>query len=298
MNVPNPSPETPSDAPPEAPDESAPEEVSEETPETVPGAGYDPRIDPRIDPGHLKLLEAILFASTEPLSERALAYRLPEGTELAPLLSVLRDHYADRGVNLVRAGKSWAFRTAPDLAQQLNKEVDVPRKLSRAAVETLAIIAYHQPVTRAEIEEVRGVGLSRGTLDVLLEANWIRPKGRRRTPGRPMTWGTTDGFLDHFGLEDVRDLPGMNELKAAGLLDPGPAISVYGAAEKKAGKGGENEGAQLELIPGNDDNGGENGDESVSEEADTPPAGSLEDVSESADAPEPLDPNDGETGRA
>ena len=177
MNVPNSSPETP----PDAPDESALESASEEKPETGPGAGRDPRIDPR----HLKLLEAILFASTEPLSERALAYRLPEGTALEPLLAVLQDHYSDRGVNLVRAGKSWAFRTAPDLAQQLNKEIDTPRKLSRAAVETLAIIAYHQPVTRAEIEEVRGVGLSRGTLDVLLEANWIRPKGRRRTPGRP-----------------------------------------------------------------------------------------------------------------
>ncbi len=240
MNVANPSPETP------------------------------PEIKSEIEPGHLKLLEAILFASTEPLSERALAYRLPEGTELAPLLSALRDHYADRGVNLARAGKSWAFRTAPDLAQQLNKEIDTPRKLSRAAVETLAIIAYHQPVTRAEIEEVRGVGLSRGTLDVLLEANWIRPKGRRRTPGRPMTWGTTDGFLDHFGLDDVRDLPGMDELKAAGLLDSGPAISVYASAAKKAG---ENEGAQLELIEGGDDNGGEN-----------------------ADTLEPLDPDDGEAG--
>ncbi len=277
MNISNPSPETSS----ESPDESAPEEVSET----------------HIDSGHLKLLEAILFASTEPLSERALAYRLPEGTELAPLLSVLRDHYADRGVNLVRAGKSWAFRTAPDLAQQLNKEIDTPRKLSRAAVETLAIIAYHQPVTRAEIEEVRGVGLSRGTLDVLLEANWIKPKGRRRTPGRPMTWGTTDGFLDQFGLEDASDLPGMDELKAAGLLDSGPAITVYATAAKKAGKdgkAGENEGAQLELVPGNDDNVGE----SVPEEADTPPDGSLEDVSESAEPLEPLDPDDGEAERA
>ena len=290
MNVPNPSPETPSDTPPEAPDESAPEEVSEtvpgETPETAPRAGDGPGIDPRIDPGHLKLLEAILFASTEPLSERALAYRLPEGTELAPLLSALRDHYANRGVNLVRAGQSWAFRTAPDLARQLNKEIDVPRKLSRAAVETLAIIAYHQPVTRAEIEEVRGVGLSRGTLDVLLEANWIRPKGRRRTPGRPMTWGTTDGFLDHFALEDVRDLPGMDELKAAGLLDSGPAISVFASAAKKAGK---NEGAQLALIPGNDDN----GDESVPEEADTPPDGGRKGGSEPAEPLEPRDPDDG-----
>ena len=213
------------------------------------------------DPRHLRLLDAILFASAEPVSERALVHRLPEGADSEGLLRELQRHYADRGVNLVRAGRSWAFRTAPDLSQQLNQEIDVPRKLSRAAVETLSIIAYHQPVTRTEIEEIRGVGLSRGTLDVLLEAGWIRPKGRRRTPGRPTTWGTTDGFLDHFGIEDVGDLPGMEELKAAGLLDAGPAISVYqstaGKQDSDGAGGGDGDGdggAQLELIEtGNDE---------------------------------------------
>jgi len=224
------------------------------------------------EPEHLRLLEAILFASAEPISERALVYRLPEGVDITSLLEKLSRHYADRGVNLVRSGQSWAFRTAPDLSQMLNKEIDVPRKLSRAAVETLAIIAYHQPVTRAEVEEIRGVGLSRGTLDVLMEAGWIRPKGRRRTPGRPTTWGTTDGFLDHFGIEDIRDLPGMDELKAAGLMDSGPAISVYQSALGKSEEGG---GAQLSLIEGDDD--GEDAEGEV---------------------PEPLDPDDEEAERA
>ena len=180
-----------------------------------------------MDRHHLRLLEALLFASAELLSERVLANRLPEGADLDGLLTALQSDYAARGVNLVKAGKSWAFRTAPELVQQLNIEVDVPRKLSRAAVETLAIVAYHQPVTRAEIEEVRGVSLSRGTLDVLFEAGWIKPRGRRRTPGRPMNWGTTDAFLDHFGIANVNDLPGMEDLKAAGLLDSGVAISAY-----------------------------------------------------------------------
>ncbi len=176
------------------------------------------------DAQNLRLLEAVLFASAEALPERVLAERLPEGTDLAALLEDLRRRYANRGVNLVRAGRTWAFRTAPDLASRLAMETRVARKLSRAAVETLAIIAYHQPVTRAEIEEIRGVGVHRGTLDVLLEAGWIRLAGRRRTPGRPMTWATTDAFLDHFSLENLTDLPGIEELKAAGLLDSGPAI--------------------------------------------------------------------------
>jgi segregation and condensation protein B len=180
-----------------------------------------------IDFEYVRLLEAILFASREPITERVLANRLPEGADLKAILSNIQNTYAGRGVNLVRAGNSWAFRTSPELAQLLNKEIEVPRKLSRAAIETLSIIAYHQPITRAEIEEVRGVGLSKGTMDVLLEASWIKPRGRRRTPGRPVTWGTTDVFLDQFGLEDIRDLPGMEDLKAAGLLDSGPAISVY-----------------------------------------------------------------------
>ena len=178
------------------------------------------------DAQNLRLLEAVLFASAEALPERVLAQRLPEGTDVAALLEDLKRRYANRGVNLVRAGKAWAFRTAPDLASRLVLETRVPRKLSRAAVETLAIIAYHQPVTRAEIEEIRGVSVHRGTLDVLLEAGWIRLAGRRRTPGRPMTWATADAFLDHFGLEKLSDLPGLEELKGAGLLDSGPAIQA------------------------------------------------------------------------
>ena len=187
-----------------------------------------------LDPHHLRLLEAVLFASAEPLSERVLANRLPEEADLGALLDALQAAYAERGVNLVRAGKSWAFRTAPDIAQQLNKEVEVPRKLSRAAVETLAICAYHQPVTRAEIEEIRGVGLSKGTMDVLFEAGWIRPRGRRRTPGKPVTWGTTEGFLDQFGMESLEDLPGMEDLKAAGLIDKRPAIQTLGTRANMA----------------------------------------------------------------
>lgn len=175
----------------------------------------------------LRLLEAILFAAAEPLTEQQLAARLPEGTELKELLTALKAYYEGRGVELVQRGKSWAFRTAEDIRPMLEREIEVPRKLSRAAIETLAIIAYHQPVTRAEIEEIRGVGLSKGTLDVLLEADWIKPGARRDTPGRPVTWRTTDDFLDHFGLEDIRDLPGVKELKAAGLLESGPAINAY-----------------------------------------------------------------------
>lgn len=180
-----------------------------------------------IDPVHMRMLEALLFASTEPITERAIAERLPDGADIPALLVALQSHYADRGVNLLRAGSSWAFRTAPDVAAALTRQTEVARKLSRAAVETLAIVAYHQPITRAEIEEIRGVGLSKGTLDLLFEQGWIRPKGRRRTPGRPVTWGTTDAFLDHFGIESLGDLPGADELKAAGLLDTCPAIQAY-----------------------------------------------------------------------
>jgi len=199
-----------------------------------------------IDPKHLRMLEAILFASASPLSERALAGRMPEDADVKALLTELQAQYADRGVNLAQAGGSWVFRTAPDVAVILTEERTVARKLSRAAIETMAIIAFHQPVTRAEIEEIRGVGLSKGTLDVLFEEGWIRPKGRRRTPGRPMTWGTTDDFLDHFGLASLKDLPGMDELKAAGLLDKRAAIEVYrvtggldAAAENDDGDGDE-----------------------------------------------------------
>lgn len=177
---------------------------------------------------HLRLIEAILFASAEPLDERALAERLPEDVAVADVLAELQAQYAPRGVNLMRREGKWAFRTATDLAGQLMIEQTQTRRLSRAAIEVLAIIAYNQPITRAEIEEVRGVALSKGTLDLLFEAGWIRPKGRRRTPGRPLQWATSDGFLDHFGLESLEDLPNLKELKAAGLLDTRPAADAYG----------------------------------------------------------------------
>jgi segregation and condensation protein B len=189
-----------------------------------------------IDPLHLRIIEALLFASQAPLTERIIKSRLPSDVDFAALLIELQNHYESRGVNLVRAGNSWAFRTAQDVSELLNKEVDVGRAPSRAATETLAICAYHQPVTRAEIEEIRGVSLSKGTLDLLFEANWIKPRGRRQTPGRPVTWGTTDAFLDHFGLNDIRDLPGMDDLKATGLLESGPAINSYASRGSLAEK--------------------------------------------------------------
>lgn len=168
---------------------------------------------------HLRLLEALIFAGSQALDEKELADRLPNDADLARLLADLAELYAARGVNLIKVAGGYAFRTAPDLSEKLTIERPVTRKLSRAAIETLAIIAYHQPVTRAEIEQVRGVGLSKGTLDLLFEQNWIRPMGRRRAPGKPVTWGTTDFFLEHFGLPSLDDLPGNEELKAAGLLD-------------------------------------------------------------------------------
>jgi segregation and condensation protein B len=177
---------------------------------------------------HLRLIEAILFASTEPVDERDLAARLPEGADLPGLLATLQDQYRARGVNLLRRGEKWAFRTAIDLVDRLAVQTMEARRLSRAAIEVLAVIAYHQPVTRAEIEEIRGVALSKGTLDILLEAGWIRPRGRRRSPGRPLQWATADGFLDHFGLESIEDLPDTKELKASGLLDARPAADAYG----------------------------------------------------------------------
>jgi segregation and condensation protein B len=175
---------------------------------------------------NLKILEALIFASSGPVPKKILEEKMPDGVDLEQLLGELKTHYADRGVNLVMRGKGWAFRTDPVIAQALKIERTVNRKLSRAAVETLAICAYHQPVTRAEIEEIRGVGLSKGTMDVLFEAGWIRPRGRRQTPGRPVTWGTTEGFLDQFAMENIDDLPGMEELKAAGLIDKRPAIQT------------------------------------------------------------------------
>jgi len=167
----------------------------------------------------LRILEALLFAADEPLDEKTLAARLPDGTDVRALLARLQKEYAPRGVNLVRVGGKWSLRTASDLAWLLTRESVVTRKLSRAAVETLAIVAYHQPVTRAEIEEIRGVTTSKGTLDVLLETGWIRLRGRRKAPGRPVTYGTTEAFLSHFGLDALADLPGLDELKGAGLIE-------------------------------------------------------------------------------
>jgi segregation and condensation protein B len=167
----------------------------------------------------MRAAEAVLFASREPVSEADLASRLPPDTDLRAVLARLQASYAGRGINLVRVAGAWAFRTAPDLAASLAREIEEPRKLSRAALETLAIIAYHQPVTRAEIEDIRGVATSRGTIDALLESSWIRLRGRRRTPGRPVTYGTTPAFLAHFGLDAIDDLPGLDELKGAGFID-------------------------------------------------------------------------------
>ena len=169
-----------------------------------------------------RMVEAVLFASAEPLSIDQIAERLPHGSEPATAIEGLKKRYEGRGVRLTKAGKGWAFRTAPDLGFLMQKEVTVQRKLSRAAIETLAIIAYHQPVTRAEIEEIRGVSISRGTLDMLIELDWIKLGRRRLTPGRPVTFLTTQHFLDHFGLETARDLPGIKELRDAGLLDNRP----------------------------------------------------------------------------
>jgi segregation and condensation protein B len=188
----------------------------------------DNAVQPRAE--ELRLLEAMLFASAEPLDEKSLAARLPQGTNVREALVQLQEEYATRGVNLLRVGGKWTFRTANDLSWLLSKETVETRKLSRAAIETLAIIAYHQPVTRAEIEELRGVSTSKGSVDVLLETGWIRPRGRRKSPGRPLTYGTSEAFLSHFGLDAVGDLPGLEELKGAGMLDgrlpPGFSVPV------------------------------------------------------------------------
>jgi segregation and condensation protein B len=176
-----------------------------------------PQNEPRSE--ELRLLEAMLFASAEPLDEQWLASRLPQGDDVHSALMRLQQEYSSFGVNLVRINGKWTFRTASDLNWLLSKETVETRKLSRAAIETLAIIAYHQPVTRAEIEEIRGVTTSKGSVDVLLETGWIRPRGRRKSPGRPVTYGTTEAFLSHFGLDAVGDLPGVEELKGSGLLD-------------------------------------------------------------------------------
>ncbi len=205
----------------------------------------EPELDPQARREHrLRVLEALLFAAADPLDEAALALRLGgDGSDVRGLLEELAGRYAGHGVVLVRIERRWAFRTAADLAPYLRLQEDVQRKLSRAAVETLAIVAYHQPVTRAEIESIRGVATSKGTLDLLMENDWIKPGRRRETPGRPLTWLTTDHFLDHFGLASLRDLPGVEDLRAAGLLDPRPVL------------------AGLRGVPGEDSGGAASGSE-------------------------------------
>jgi segregation and condensation protein B len=210
-----------------------------------------------------RVAEALIFASPEPISEKSITERLPAGSDVKAILAEIASDFAPRGIRLVKIAESWTFRTAPELAPHLQLERKVTRKLSRAALEALGIVAYHQPVTRAEIEDIRGVALSRGTLDVLLEAGWIKPGKRRRTPGRPVTWMTTQEFLDHFGLEKLEDLPGLDELKASGLLDTRPRVHVLqpGQAADAAAAEGEGEEGELAELEGLEDEGEAGGDE-------------------------------------
>lgn len=208
----------------------------------------------------MRIVEALLFAATEPVSTDFLAERLPEGSDIGAILEDLRGLYDGRGVNIARVAGKWCLRTAEDLSPHLRIERKVARKLSRAAIESLAIVAYHQPVTRSEVEEIRGVSVSKGSFDVLLEAGWIKPVGRRRSPGRPTTWGTTQEFLEEFGLDSLADLPGVDELKASGLLDTRPAGTIIGDtgefyADAEAEGGPEDEAEPLDPDGDGDDAG-------------------------------------------
>lgn len=209
-------------------DDAEPAAAWDDAAGVAPDAQEPPAADLADRGTQIRLVEALLFASAEPLDEASIAQRLPEGADVAAILEYLQRVYSNRGVQLVRVGEKWAFRTAPDLAPYLHLARPAERKLSRAATEVLAIIAYHQPVTRADIETIRGVATSKGTLDTLLEAGWIRPGKRRQTPGRPVTWWTTEHFLDHFALASLDELPGLEELKKAGLIDTRPAVLALG----------------------------------------------------------------------
>jgi segregation and condensation protein B len=271
------------------PTEEAPQVVVEAAPNAATGTQPAEARDAPLDPERrekLRILEAVIFAAAEPQDEARLATYLKAGDDVAALLAELRATYAGRGVQLVRVAGKWAFRTAEDLSWVLERHARQERRLSKAALETLAIVAYHQPVTRAEIEEVRGVSISKGTLDVLMEAGWVRPRGRRRAPGKPITYGTTEQFLEHFGLEAVKDLPGLSDLKAAGLLDanlppdfkmPEPtdaaALMPDELPLEEGGDGDEPLQVELEL------------DEPLADETDTPDA--TEQATDDADAPEP-----------
>ncbi len=202
---------------------------------------------------NIRIVEALLFASPEPVSEEQIAERLPSKADVPALLGELSSHYSGRGVAPTKIGGKWSFRTAEDIGPRLKIKIKRARRLSRAALETLSIIAFHQPITRAEIEEIRGVGLSKGTIDLLLEIGWIRPGGRKRTPGRPLQWRTSDEFLQHFGLESLDDLPGREEMKASGLLDPRPDLPPVGRLRDHE-----------DALAGDDDD--ENGDDDSSAE--------------------------------
>ena len=177
--------------------------------------------------GYAATVEAIIFASDKPVRERELRHHIPDEQDMAEIIEIIRQRFdASCGIELRQVGDGWAFRTRAEIAERLNQHKQVERPLSRAALEVLAIIAYHQPITRAEIEEIRGISLSKGTIDILLELTWIKPRGRRRTPGRPLTWGTSPSFLDYFGLDEITDLPGLDELKSAGLLRKGQILGA------------------------------------------------------------------------
>ena len=232
-----------------------------------------PAPDPAKREADLRLVEAILFAASEPVTEAAIAKRVGRDADIVGLLNDLAQRYADRGVNVVKIADKWTLRTAPDLAPRMKLEVQVARKLTRAAVETLAIIAYHQPVTRAEIEEIRGVMISPTTIEMLMEAGWIKPGRRREGPGRPTTFVSTEQFLSHFGLERLDDLPGIAELRAAGLLDARPVSLGLGnrerAEDQAAEEGGDEPSEEVaDLLAERDD--------------EKPSAGHVEDLAKDA----------------
>jgi segregation and condensation protein B len=248
-------------------------EVSVETVEEVEAADG-------VNAEHLRMAEALLFAAGEPLDVKTLAGQLPEGADVPRLLNELQKAYELRGVTLVCVAEKWQFRTAPDLAFLLRREKPEQKRLSRAAIETLAIVAYHQPVTRAEIEDIRGVALSKGTIDTLMEIGWIKIRGRKRTPGRPVTYGTTEAFLVQFGLENIGLLPGMDELKAAGFLEavPPSGFDVPSPSPELAS----------DEDPYDGEEPGEGLAEEASEDADLPPEAAA--VSDEPAAEEPSEP--------
>ncbi|MCU0986432.1 MAG: SMC-Scp complex subunit ScpB [Acetobacteraceae bacterium] len=233
--------------------------MNEATENADPATEELPLPAPAVGAEHVRLAEALLFAAAEPVTEKALAALLPEGIPAKAVIAALTDSLAGRGLEVAEVAGGWQMRTAPDLAPLLRRRFEVPKRLSRAAVEALAIVAYHQPVTRAEIEDIRGVALSQGTLDALVEAGLVEPKGRRETPGRPATWGTTGAFLAHFGLPSLKDLPKLDELKAAGLLEPLPpsaATAMPSAGDEPAPPGGVAEAEEAPPPPLDPEEGG------------------------------------------